>query len=155
MKEKLFMLVITLSLVSFTISCESIIYETHSSETFVSLMTPDNIGEYEVVGNLSYNTKAVFLIYQLITLKDAEIDKAILKQVKKMEGDGVINLNIHEQYDFVDFVVSAVGLGIVNTRTVKIDGDIIKMKPSSMSDLPNINHQLMLAIVDFNKGANR
>ena len=155
MKEKSLTFIIIVSLVSLTLSCESVIYETHVSNTFVSLTTPDNIGEYEVVGNLSYNTKAVFLIFQLITIIDAEIDKAILKQVKKMEGDGVINLNIHEQYDFVDFVVSAFGLGIVNTRTVKIEGDIIKMNPASTTELPDINHQLMLAIVDFNNGADR
>jgi len=50
----------------------------------------------------------------------------IEKQVRKSEGDGVINLTIHEQYDFVDFVIFIFGSGIVNTRTVKVNGDIFK-----------------------------
>ena len=155
MKEKLFTVIIVLSIVSLILSCESVIYETHSSEKFVSMTTPKDIGEYEVVGKLKYDTKAVFLVLQLITIKDAEIDKAILKQVNKMEGDGVINLKIHEQYDFVDFVVSVFAGGILNTRTVKIEGDIIKINPASMTELPVINDQIILAIADYNRSANR
>ncbi len=155
MKEKSFIVIILLSIGSLILSCESIIYETHSSEKFVSMTTPKDIGEYKVVGKLKYDTKAVFLVLQLITIRDAEIDKAILKQVNKMEGDGVINLKIHEQYDFVDFVVSVFAGGILNTRTVKIEGDIIKMNPSSSTGIPDIDDQIELAILDYNRGVNR
>jgi len=106
MKEKSFNVIIILSILSLFLSCENIIYDTHSSTEFVSLTTPKHIGEYKVVGKLNYKTKAVFLILSLITIKDSEIDKAITKQVNKFDGDGVINLMIHEQYDFVDIVIS-------------------------------------------------
>ena len=151
MKEKLLTFIIIVSLVSLTLSCESVIYETHSSDTFVSLTTPNNIDDYEVVGELKYNTKAIFLIAQLITIKDSEIDKAINKQVNKFDGDGVINLKIHEQYDIVDVVISLFAGGFVNTRTVKVNGDIIKMKPASMTKILDINDQIDLAILDYNR----
>ena len=154
MKEKLFFVITVLSIVSLILSCESVIYETHSSEKFVSMTTPKNIGEYEMVGKFKYNTKAIFLVFQLITIKDAEIDKAIQKQVRKSEGDGVINLKIHEQYDFLDFVVAIFG-GILSTRTVKVNGDIIKMNPSSSMGIPDIDDQIELAILDYNRGVNR
>lgn len=155
MKEKSFIFTIVLLLVSLVLSCESVIYETHSSEYFVSMTTPKDIGEYDVVGKIKYDTKAVFLVLQLITIRDAEIDKAIQKQVRKSEGDGVINLKIHEQYDFVDFVVSVIAGGILNTRTVKIEGDIIKMNPSSSTGIPDIDDQIELAIIDYNRGVVR
>ena len=155
MKEKSLTFIIIVSLVSLTLSCESVIYETHSSDTFVSLTTPNNIDDYEVVGELKYNTKAIFLIAQLITIKDSEIDKAINKQVNKFDGDGVINLNIHEQYDIVDVVIALFAGGFVHTRTVKVNGDIVKMKPASMTKIPAINDQIDLAILDYNSGVLR
>ena len=155
MKENPFIVTIVLLLALLVFSCESVIYETHSSELFVSMTTPKDISDYEVIGELNYETKAVFLVLQLITIKDAEIDKAIQKQVRKLLGDGVINLKIHEQYDFVDFVISAFGSGIVNTRTVKVNGDIIKMNPASSTGIPNIDDQIDLAILDYNRGDNR
>ena len=155
MKVKSFIFAIVLLFVSLLLSCESVIYETHSSEKFVSMTTPKDIGGYEVVGKFNYETKAVFIILQLITIKDAEIDKAILKQVNKLEGDGVINLKIHEQYDFLDFVVAVLAGGIVDTRTVKVDGDIIKMNPASATRIPDIDDQIKLAILDYNRGVVR
>lgn len=155
MKEKSFIFIISMFLVSLALSCENVLYETHSSEVFVSLTTPNNIGDYKVVGELKYNTKAIFLALQLITIKDSEIEKAINKQVKKSDGDGVINLTIHEQYDIVDIVISVFVGGLINTRTVKVNGDIIKMNPASMTDIPEVNDQIELAIVDYNNDINR
>ena len=155
MKEKSFIFVIVLLLVSLILSCESVIYETHSSELFVSMTTPKDISDYEVIGELNYETKAVFLVLQLITIRDVEIEQAIEKQVRKLEGDGVINLRIHEQYVFVDFIISVFGGGIVNTRTVKVNGDIIKMKSASMTSIPHIDDQIELAILDYNRGVDR
>ena len=155
MKEKSFIFVIVLLLVSLIFSCESVIYETHSSELFVSMTTPKDISDYEVIGELNYETKAVFLVLQLITITDAEIEQAIEKQVRKFEGDGIINLRIHEQYVFVDFIISVFGGGIVSTRTVKVNGDIIKMNPASATRIPDIDDQIELAVLDYNKSVNR
>ncbi len=155
MKVKSLIVTIVLLIVSLILSCESVIYETHSSELFVSMTSPKDISDYEVIGELNYETKAVFLVLQLITIRDAEIDKAIQKQVRKLEGDGVINLKIHEQYDFVDFVISVFGSGIVNTRTVKVNGDVIKLNPASATKIPDIDDQIELAILDYNRGVVR
>ena len=155
MKEKSFIFTNVLLLVSLILSCESVIYETHSSELFVSMTTPKGISDYEVIGELNYETKAVFLVLQLITITDAEIEQAIEKQVRKLEGDGIINLRIHEQYVFVDFIISVFGGGIVSTRTVKVNGDIIKMNPSSSTGIPNIDDQIEVAILEYNKGVDR
>ena len=155
MKEKSFIFVIVLLLVSLIFSCESVIYETHSSELFVSMTTPKGISDYEVIGELNYETKAVFLVLQLITITDAEIEQAIEKQVRKLEGDGIINLRIHEQYVFVDFIISVFGGGIVSTRTVKVNGDIIKMNPASATKIPDIDDQIELAILGYNRGVVR
>ena len=155
MKEKSFIFTVVLLFVSLILSCESVIYETHSSELYVSMTTPKDIGDYEVIGELKYETKAVFLVLQLLTLKDAEIEQAIEKQVMKLEGDGVINLKIHEQYDFDDFINSVFGGGIVSTRTVKVNGDIIKMNPASATKIPDIDDQIELAILGYNRGVVR
>lgn len=152
MKEKSFFVIIVLSIVSLFLSCESVIYETHSYDKFVSMTTPKDIGEYKVVGKLKYDVKAIFLVLQLITVRDAEIDKAIQKQVRKLDGDGVINLKIHEQYNFLDFIIALFGYNIVNTRTVEVRGDIIKMNPASSTWIPDINDQIEFAILDYNSG---
>lgn len=155
MKEKSFIVIIVMLIASLLLSCESVIYETHSSDYFVSMTTPKDISEYDVVGKIKYDTKAVFLVLQLITIRDAGIENAIEKQVRKSEGDGVINLKIHEQYDFVDFVISVFGSGIVNTRTVKVSGDIIKINSASLTRIPDIDDQIELAILDYNRGVVR
>lgn len=152
MKEKSFIITIALSFVSFFFSCESVIYEAHSLENFVSMTTPKDIGEYEVVGKLKYDTKAVFLVLQLITIRDAEIDNAIQKQVGKYEGDGVINLKIHEQYKIVDIIIAAFVGGLLNTRTVEVRGDIIRINPASTVEIPELTDQIELAILDYNEG---
>ncbi len=155
MKEKLFNVILILSIFLLILSCESVIYETHSSELYVSMATPKDIGDYEVIGELKYETKAVFLVLELLTLKDADIEHAIEKQVMKLEGDGVINLKIHEQYDFEDFITLVFGAGIVSTRTVKVNGDIIKMNSSSSTGISDIDDQIELAILDYNKSVHR
>jgi len=155
MKETSFIVVIVILFASLLLSCESVIYETHSSELFVSMTTPKEISDYEVIGKLNYDTKAIFLVAQLITIRDAEIDKAIQKEVRKLDGDGVINLRIHEQYKFLDFIIGAFGLNLVNSRTVEVNGDIIKMHPSSSTRIPDFDDQIEIAILDYNRGVNR
>jgi len=63
MKEKSFIVIIIMLFASLLLSCENVIYETHSSEYFVSMTTPKDISEYDVVGKLKYDTKAVFLVH--------------------------------------------------------------------------------------------
>lgn len=156
MKENPFIVTIVLLLALLVFSCESVIYEIHSSDKFVSMTTPKYIGEYKVVGKLNYRTKAVFILLQLITIKDANIDKAIQKQVMIYKGDGIINLKINEQYDFLDFVIFIfAGTFYVSIRSIIVTGDIIKLNPASTTGAPDMNNEIKLAILDYNSGANR
>ena len=156
MKENPFIVTIVLLLALLVFSCESVIYEIHSSDKFVSMTTPKYIGEYKVVGKLNYRTKAVFILLQLITIKDANIDKAIQKQIMIYKGDGIINLKINEQYDFLDFVIFIfAGTFYVSIRSIIVTGDIIKLNPASTTGAPDMNNEIKLAILDYNSGANR
>ena len=156
MKENPFIATIVLLLALLVFSCESIIYEIHSSDKFVSMTTPKYIGEYKVVGKFNYRTKAVFILLQLITIKDANIDKAIQKQVMIYKGDGIINLKINEQYDFLDFVIFVfAGTFYVSIRNIIVTGDIIKLNPASTTGAPDVNNEIKLAILDYNSGFNR
>lgn len=156
MKENPFIVTIVLLLALLVFSCESVIYEIHSSDKFVSMTTPKYIGEFKVVGKLNYRTKAVFILLQLITIKDANIDKAIQKQVMIYKGDGIINLKINEQYDFLDFVIFIfAGTFYVSIRSIIVTGDIIKLNPASTTGAPDMNNEIKLAILDYNSGANR
>ena len=158
MKENPIIVTIVLLLALLVFSCESVIYEIHSSDKFVSMTTPKYIGEYKVVGKLNYRTKAAFILLQLITIKDANIDKAIQKQVMIYKGDGIINLEINEQYDAFDwmlFMLYPLTAIVVSTRSISVTGDIIKLNPASTTGAPDMNNEIKLAILDYNSGANR
>ena len=74
------------------------------------------------------------------------------------KGDGIINLEINEQYDAFDwmlFMLYPLTAIVVSTRSISVTGDIIKLNPASTTGAPDMNNEIKLAILDYNSGANR
>ena len=52
----------------------------------------------------------------------------INEQISSAGGDGVMDVTIKTQGDIIDFLTSVVTLGLYNTRTVVVEGKVVKKK---------------------------
>jgi hypothetical protein len=67
-------------------------------------------------------SKAIWLFWGLIPVVLPEVDGII---VPEMVGhNGIQNMKITTEYDFIDFVVTALTDGVVTMRTVTIQGEV-------------------------------
>lgn len=118
--------VLLLALVATVSGCATITYEAPLIESMVAMnRAADGVG-YERVGDFEIERRAVFVVAQLITVTDAELEDALRRELARTGGDAVINLRIHEEYDIIDFLVAAVAGGIVNSRAVTLRGDVVR-----------------------------
>jgi hypothetical protein len=106
--------------------CATITYEADLIDRMVAMNRIAEASDYERVGTFSEDKRAVFVIAQLITVIDADLEDAVREALDRWNGDAVINLRIHEENDIVDVVVGAIGNGWVNTRSVTLEGDVIR-----------------------------
>lgn len=115
-----------LALLAAASGCATITYDAPLLETMVAMNHAAPTAAYEHVGDFELDRRPVFLIAQLITVVDAELEDALSRELARSGGDAVINLRIHEEYDFVDVVISVVAGGLVDTRSVTLRGDVIR-----------------------------
>jgi hypothetical protein len=106
--------------------CATITYEAELVDAMVAMNRAGSTAEAETVGMLDVDRRAVFLVAELITVVDAELDEVIRRELARTGGDAVINLRIEERYDFLDVVVSVLAGGIVNTRSATLRGDVVR-----------------------------
>ena len=121
-----------LALVMLTTACATINYDASTIQNVVSMNRVAPPASYEVVGEFESNQRPIFVIAQLLTVRDADLEDAIQRQLQRSGGDAVLNLRIHEEYDIIDFLVGAAqgillfGANIVQTRSVSLRGDIVR-----------------------------
>lgn len=113
--------------------CATIEYDAVTIENLVALNRVVPEGRFERVGDLDVETRAIFLIAELVTMRDAELERLLRREMVRYGGDAVMNLRITEEYDVIDFLVGAVqgaliGGGLVNTRRIQLRGDIVRMR---------------------------
>ena len=68
------------------------------------------------------NNKALWLFWGMIPLSIPEVDNVLVPQVSG--HDGVQNLKITTESDFIDLVVMVLTQGILFMRTVRIQGEV-------------------------------
>ncbi len=65
-------------------------------------------------------------LFNLVTLKDADLSSMIDKEIKARGGAGVRNVTIKKEMSFVDGLISIVSFGFYVPETITISGEVIK-----------------------------
>ena len=141
-------------IVVFWSGCATITYNATAVNKMVAIAKNETNTDYEVVGKFEYKTRAVFLVFSLLTVKDVKLSEEVNKSLQSTGGDAVVNLSIGEVTDIVDLAISwlqsaLIFVNIANTRSVTIKGDVVKYKMTS-SNIPTLDSELKLAIEKFN-----
>lgn len=111
--------------------CTKITYDATTLRGFAAANDPRAAAEaeFEVVGQLQHSTYALFAAASLVTVRDANLEKAAEKAMAKYGGDGVVNIRILEETDGISFLIGVFGGAIVSARHVVVQGDVVKYKP--------------------------
>lgn len=107
-------------------ACSTITYDADLVDRMVAMNRIAEAGDYERVGTFEETRRTVFVIAELVTVIDAELEDAIRAELDRSDGDAVINLRIHEENDAVDVIIGLIANGWVNTRSVTLEGDVIR-----------------------------
>ena len=121
-------------------SCETVNIDARTYENPL-LMNGQINKDYKIIKHFKESSKAVFLIFNLMTVKNPDVEALITREVTAVHGDGVINIKIIGQTTFVDGLVPVglemigilinpqygfLGAAILGMRTYFVEGDIIK-----------------------------
>ena len=109
-------------------SCRTITYDAVTLEQMVAMNRATAARPYERVDTFERKRRAVFLVADLITVMDAELEEALRRELARSDGDAVVNLRIHEEYDLVDVVVGLIAGGLIGTRSITYRGDVVRWR---------------------------
>ena len=99
--------------------------------------------DYKVIRHFENEIKGYFTLFDLVTIQNPDIEHIIRSELKRSDGDAVINLKIQGQTTFLDGVIPALlsvtgayltlpyGYGsiagsLISMRTFTVEGDVIR-----------------------------
>lgn len=111
--------------------CATINYDATLVNGMVAMNRVQALGNYETVGSFEVGQRPIFVISNLLTVVDADVEDAITAELARTGGDAVINLRIHEEYDIIDIAIGLaqgilIGVQLAQTRSVTLMGDVIR-----------------------------
>ena len=104
-------------------------------------MTADLNRDYDVVAHFSRSTQAQFAFFDLLTIKEPEIQEIMETELRAAWGDAIANITLKGQMTFVDGAISvAAGVlggmiwppygiwasSLFGFRTYTVEGDVIR-----------------------------
>lgn len=87
---------------------------------------------YTVIGVFKDSFKGSWLFWGLLPLKEPNLERALRNHIMRYQGDAIINLQLKTIYDPLDVIIGFITVGIFNTRTVNITGNVIKISPQGL-----------------------
>ena len=80
---------------------------------------------HRTVRHFCKETRAVWLLFGAIPICVPEMDEIVAKESSGQ--DAVTNLSITTEYDVLDILVRAVTQGVVYTRSITVEGDVVDL----------------------------
>ena len=80
---------------------------------------------HRTVRHFSRERRAVWLLFGAIPIYVPEMDEIVAKESSGQ--DAVTNLSITTEYDVLDILVRAVTQGVVYTRSITVEGDVVDL----------------------------
>ncbi|MBX7151953.1 hypothetical protein K1X84_09960 [bacterium] len=136
--KKLHSIIFTLMIVLIN-SCATVYLNADGVEKNVSMTNTDR--KFTIVRHFNKSIKATFMIFDLATVNNPDVAKAINDELISAKGDAVTNLKIKGQMTFVDglvpFSLGFIGAVVappyggyisvlIGLRTYTIEGDVIQ-----------------------------
>jgi len=145
--------------------CETITYDALLFDEIASMNNGSLPGDYKIVGQFNYTTRASFTAFDLVTLHDPEIITEMKKAMQVNDGNAVINLSIVEVTDPIDILINIfvstvttaalrTSIDIFSTRSVRIKGDVVHYEKTAQL-FPAPEQQLLAAETRFNTSTKR
>ena len=127
MTRKLFILVLLIAIAA-TAGCSRFSLDARDLGEPISMTR--NVGTEEApVHSTTFETSTRVgycgWLFNLVTLKDADLSKMLDKEIKAAGGSSVRNVTIKKEMSFVDGLISIVSLGFYVPETVTVKGEIV------------------------------
>jgi len=84
---------------------------------------------YRVVRHFSEDTKAFYVLFDLATIHEPQIEKIINRELQAAGGDAVVNLQLKHQFKFLDLLLRFIAEPFFGSSTVTVEGDVAKFTP--------------------------
>ena len=134
--------VILLVLVVLLSGCATVQLDVRDLDGAVA-MTADLNRDYDVVAHFSRSTQAQFAFFDLVTIREPEIEEIMATELRAAWGDAIANVTLKGQMTFVDGAIS-VAAGVLGGliwppygayaaclfgfRTYTVEGDVIRYR---------------------------
>ena len=107
---------------------------------------------YDVVGSFETKQRASWLIMGLVSLRPAEVEEIVAREVNRYDGDAATNVRVTAQYDATDIIVSLIVGGLYNTRSYRVTGDVVNFKSGTASlPGPSAKDSRIVGVVQYDR----
>ncbi|MBA2664968.1 MAG: hypothetical protein H0U74_21960 [Bradymonadaceae bacterium] len=115
--------------------CATIHYDGAMLDSIATLnngLAPEN---YELITDFEVEHRAVFIVGALVTLVDSQMEEAIEREMRRYDGNAVVNVHFEEVQTAVDVLIGLLqpAGGLVETRTIRIRGDVVRIDEEALA----------------------
>jgi len=112
-------------LLLFVAGCATVNLETKAAEDNISMSHVVN-KNYKKITHFKRNTQAWFAIFDLATISNPNLRNIVEDEIRAVDGDGVVNLQIKGETTFIDGCISILTGSLIRPRSYTIEGDVVK-----------------------------
>ena len=117
------------------LGCAHMNIDAGNSESSILMGRGDDSAGYTRMGEFSVVEVGAWLFWGISKKNHPDVGEVIDKEVSKLGGNGVINLEIKTTRTFLDGFLGVITLGIYGRRTIEIGGTVVKHASSEGSML--------------------
>ena len=116
-----------------TLGCAHMNIDSGNSESSILMGRGGEGADYIRMGEFSVVKEGAWLFWGISKKDHPDVGELIDKEVSKLSGNGVINLEIKTTTTFLDGFLGVITLGIYTRRTILISGNVVKYTSSEDS----------------------
>ncbi len=120
-----------------SLGCAHMNIDANNAESSILMGRGNESASYTRVGDFSVVKVGTWLFWGISIKDHPDVGEVIDNEVSKLDGDGVINLEIKSITTFLDGFLGVITLGIYSRRTIEISGTVVKYTSSEDSMLDN------------------
>ena len=109
-----------------SLGCAHMNIDSVNSESSILMGRGGEDARYTRMGEFSVVKEGAWLFWGISKKDHPDVGEVIDKEVSKLDGDGVINLEIKTTRTFLDGFLGVITLGIYGRRTILISGTVVK-----------------------------
>ena len=109
-----------------TLGCAHMNIDSVNSESSILMGRGGEDARYTRMGEFNVVKVGAWLFWGISKKDHPDVGEVIDKEVSKLDGDGVINLEIKTTRTFLDGFLGVITLGIYGRRTLQISGTVVK-----------------------------